>query len=118
MQEVQQRVRIARLASAADGVWPAIRFVMVAAAAVVGFLAVGTMWMSTCAGALGADPVACGPIPNTLRGVGAPVIALTAAGWSFWRAYGARRGGGPLAAWHASGWFLLILAGITLLPGT
>lgn len=118
MQEVQQRMRVTRLASVADGVWPVIRFVMLAASAVVGFLAVGALWMSTCAGGVGTDPAACGPVPNTVLTVGAPVIALTAAGLAFGRGYGARRGCGSPAAWHAAGCFLLILAVVTLLPGT
>ena len=90
----------------------AIRFGLWAAAAAVGFLAVGALWMSTCTGGAGIDTAACGPVQHTLIGLGAPLILTIAAAWSFWR------GRGTTAAWHVAGAVLLILAVATLIPAS
>ncbi|MBB3602453.1 hypothetical protein FHT40_002086 [Mycolicibacterium sp. BK556] len=89
-----------------------IRFTVVAAAAGVGFLAVGALWMSTCTGATAFDTAACGPVQHTVLDLGAPIILLIAAALAFWRGHGASWG----APWHGAGGILLVLTALTLIP--
>ena len=112
MQEAHIEARSTRLAAAETGVWTVIRFTVAAAAAGVGFLVVGALWMSTCTGGVGLDTAACGPVQHTMLDLGAPIILLIAAVWAFWRGRGAAQG----AAWHGAGVVLLILTAVTLIP--
>jgi hypothetical protein len=114
MQEAQIEARSVRLGSTETRMWTVVRFTVVAAAAGVGFLVVGALWMSTCTGGAGLDTAACGPVQHTMLGIGAPIILLIAAMSAFWRGRGASQG----AAWHGAGVVLLILTAVTLIPAT
>jgi hypothetical protein len=91
----------------------AIRFVVAASVAGVGFVVMAAAWVSTCSGHL-VDTVACGTPERTLLACGGPLTLLVAALWAFVRTYRVWREEGTWWGWHGAGWFLLTLMVVTL----
>ncbi|MDD4868000.1 MAG: hypothetical protein PHQ28_13040 [Mycobacterium sp.] len=94
-----------------DEVHAAIRFLILATAAGVGFLVLAALWVSTCPGT-GVDTVACGAPQRTMLAFGGPLIVLAAGLWAFVRTYRVWRSDGTWWAWHGVGWFLLTLMAV------
>jgi hypothetical protein len=108
MQTQRHRSGGDRLGREDSEVHAAIRFAVLAAAAV---------WASTCTGAMAIDTVACGAPQRTILAFGAPAILLVAGCRAFVRTYRIWRDCGTWWAWQGAGWFLLILMLLTLTMG-
>ena len=115
MPNVRERSGGDRLGQEDGEVRAAIRFAVVAAAAGVGFLIMGALWVSTCGG-MSVDTVACGPPQRTLLAFGGPLILFASGLWAFLRTYRVWREEGTWC-WHGAGWFLLTLMVVTLSMG-
>lgn len=106
-----------RLGQEDDEVRAAGRFAVVTAAAGVGFLILGALWVSTCGGAANSDTAACGAPQRTLLAFGGPVILFGGGVWAFVRTYLVWREEGTWWGWHGAGWFLLTLMMLTVTIG-
>ncbi|BBA87048.1 MULTISPECIES: hypothetical protein [Mycobacterium] len=117
MQRVHERSDGDRLGQDDEEVRAAIRFAALAASAVVGFLIMAALWVSTCGGRAGVDTAACGMPERTLLALGAPAILFASGIWAFVRTYRVWRDGGTWWGWHGAGWFLLTLMVVALSLG-
>lgn len=120
MQKADQRSPRDRLGqeggSEDDEVHAAVRFLILATAAGVGFVVMAALWVSTCPGT-GVDTVACGAPQRTMLAFGGPLIVLAAGLWAFVRTYRVWRSERTWWAWHGAGWFLLTLMAVMVSLG-
>lgn len=113
MQNVHERLQSDRLGQDDSEVRAAIRFVVLATIAGVGFVIMAALWVSTCPGA-GVDTVACGAPQRTMLALAGPLILLGAGLWAFLRTYWVWRYLGTWWGWQGAGWFLLTSMVLTL----
>ena len=90
----------------------AVRFCALITVLSVGFLIVGSVWVSTCGSS--ADTVACGTPQRTMLALGAPAILLFGGVRAFFLTYEHWRTNQTWVAWQGAGWFLLSLMLIVL----
>lgn len=99
----------------------AIRFTLIAAAVGVGFLILAALLVNTCHSGTGPrtgiDTVTCGAPERITLAFGAPVILFGCGIHAFIRTYRIWRAEGTWWGWQGAGWFLLIVALLTLTLG-
>ncbi len=116
MQRADERYGRDRLRHDDREVSAAIRFVIGAAVAGIGFLVMAALWVSTCPG-VSVDTAACGAPQRTMLAFGGPLILLAAGLWAFLRTYRVWRHRGTWWGWHGAGWLLLTLMVVMVLLG-
>ncbi|MBY0443269.1 MAG: hypothetical protein K2Q25_14215 [Mycobacteriaceae bacterium] len=93
----------------------AVRFAVMVAVVGVGFLILAALWVRTCTA--GTATAACSPPERIILGLTAPMILFAGGIKAFIRTYQVWRVEGTWWGWQGAGWFLLMLALLTLVLG-
>lgn len=95
----------------------AVKFALVTAAIGVAYVVIAALSVNTCDGGKQTNTAVCGSVQRILLGSGAPVILFLGGVWAFLRTYRLWRERRSWWAWQGAGWFLLLLAVLTLTMG-
>lgn len=115
MQRPEQRFRADEPGRQDSNMRTAAVFALITAVVGAAFVIVAALVVGNCGEAT--TTAACGPVQRILLGIGGPLILFVGGIWAFVRTYRLWRRRGIWWAWQGAGWFLLLLALVTLTMG-